>query len=181
MLSGPHFKFNGQNYSASAHQSPKMSLSIMMNRMKIAHRFIPTSSVRCFASPSMQLIKDLRAQTSAPIADCKKALEASDGDMNKAFQWLRERGSAKASDLGKREAIEGLVGIASNDTDGAIIQVCCETDFSQRNDHFQKFVGDVVTAAFLRVPPPPGPGIHSISIDAMSEQSLFDDKVPLKL
>jgi translation elongation factor EF-Ts len=59
--------------------------------------------------------------------------------------------------------------------------VCCETDFSQRNDHFQKFVGDVVTAAFLRVPPPPGPGIHSISIDAMSEQSLFDDKVPLKL
>lgn len=53
----------------------------------------------------------------------KKAIEASDGDMDKAFQWLRERGSAKASDLEKREAIEGLVGVMSTDTDGAIVQV----------------------------------------------------------
>lgn len=91
--------------------------------LRNAQRMAFKAPVRCFASPSMQLIKDLRAQTAAPIADCKKAIEASDGDMDKAFQWLRERGSAKASDLEKREAIEGLVGVVSNDTDGAIVQV----------------------------------------------------------
>jgi elongation factor Ts len=133
-------------------------------------------SVRGFASPGLQLIKDLRAQTSAPIADCKKALQESDGDMDKAFQWLRERGSAKASDLGKRDALEGLVGIVSSDTDAAIVQVCCETDFSQRNEFFQSFVGNVARTTFSRVPPPPGPGVHNVSIDALSKQSLYEDE-----
>lgn len=117
----------------------------------------------------MQLIKDLRAQTAAPISDCKKALEASEGDMDAAFQWLRERGSAKASDLGKREANEGLVAVVATDRCGAMVQVGCETDFSQRNADFQAFVGAVGRAAFDRVPPPPGlPGLPAdVSVDAL--------------
>ena len=66
----------------------------------------------------------LRGTTSAPIGECKKALEASDGDMDKAFDWLRAKGAAKASDLGKREANEGIVSVSQgSDFEAALVQV----------------------------------------------------------
>ena len=102
------------------------------------------------------------------------------GDMDAAFQWLRERGSAKASDLGKREANEGLVAVVATDRCGAMVQVGCETDFSQRNADFQAFVGAVGRAAFDRVPPPPGlPGLPAdVSVDALLRLDYTDDQVP---
>jgi len=66
----------------------------------------------------------LRTQTAAPIGDCKKAIEASNGDMKAAFEWLRKRGAAKASDLEGREAAEGLVAVAATDNEAAVLQVC---------------------------------------------------------
>ena len=69
---------------------------------------------RTFTSVNLASIKELRAKTSAPVSDCKKALDASDGDIDGAFDWLRQRGAAKASDLEKsgREANEGLVAVS---------------------------------------------------------------------
>lgn len=70
-------------------------------------------------------IKDLRARTSAPLADVKKALDASGGDTEKAFDWLRKRGAAKASDLEKagRATNQGLVAVFATDTEASVVQV----------------------------------------------------------
>ena len=64
----------------------------------------------------------LRVQTAAPVGDCKKAIEASGGDMQLAFEWLRKRGAAKASDLEGRAAAEGLVAVVATDHEAAVLQ-----------------------------------------------------------
>jgi len=91
------------------------------------------------------MIKELRDATALGIADCKKALTATDGDFDAAIKLLREKGAAVAAKRASKEAKEGM--IAANITDdaqsGAMLEVNCETDFVTRNEDFQAFVEEL--------------------------------------
>jgi elongation factor Ts len=90
-------------------------------------------------------VKDLRERTGAGMMDCKRALEESDGDVQKAVALLRERGLAAAAMKAGREAREGTVAsyIHPGGRVGVLIEVNCETDFVARTDQFQKLVRDL--------------------------------------
>ena len=92
-----------------------------------------------------KLIKELRERTQAGIADCKKALEACDGDMDKAAEYLREKGLSAVVKKAGRIASEGVVDsyIHGNGRIGVLVEVNCETDFVARNEVFKSFVRDV--------------------------------------
>ena len=81
-------------------------------------------------------VKELREITSAGMMDCKKALEACDGDIKKAIDWLRENGLAKAAKKENRIAAEGLGKIVINGNKAVILEVNSETDFVAKNDKF---------------------------------------------
>ena len=87
-------------------------------------------------------VKELRGRTGAGIMDCKRALAASDGDMEAATDWLRSKGLAAAARKAGRVAADGLVGlaVASDGHSSAVIEVNAETDFVARNQTFQAFV-----------------------------------------
>src|SRR5258708_25926436 len=93
------------------------------------------------------LVKDLREKTGAGMMDCKNALTASEGDVESAIDWLRKKGLAAAAKKSGRIASEGLVGVASDPREGAIVEVNAETDFVARNDQFQGFVREVAMLA----------------------------------
>ena len=90
-------------------------------------------------------IKELRAKTGAGIQDCQKALVASDGDMEKAVTYLREKGIASVAKKASRIAGEGVVGsyIHMGGKIGVLVEVNCETDFVARSDEFQNLVKDI--------------------------------------
>jgi elongation factor Ts len=90
-------------------------------------------------------VKELRDITQAGFMDCKRALEESDGDLERAIALLRERGQAAASKRAGREAREGLVGsyIHTGGRIGVLIEVNSESDFVARNEQFQKLVRDL--------------------------------------
>ncbi|MCR4605448.1 MAG: translation elongation factor Ts [Eubacterium sp.] len=95
------------------------------------------------------MVKELREMTSAGMADCKKALTNTDGDMDKAVEWLKENGLAKADKKAGRIAAEGIVCVKVSD-DGkraSIVEVNSETDFVAKNDKFQTFVAAVAAQA----------------------------------
>ena len=81
------------------------------------------------------------------MMDCKKALNEAAGDMDAALDWLRTKGLAAAQKKSSRTAAEGLVGVATNGTVGAAVEVNSETDFVAKNDQFQAFVKDVTAIA----------------------------------
>ncbi|MCK4563854.1 MAG: translation elongation factor Ts [Verrucomicrobia bacterium] len=95
------------------------------------------------------MIKELRDATSLGIADCKKALEETDGDFDGAIKILREKGAAVAAKRASKEAKEGVVqAIVSADAQSAaMIEVNCETDFVTRNEDFQAFVAELLGEA----------------------------------
>ena len=86
------------------------------------------------------LVKDLREKTGAGMMDCKHALAATSGDLEGAIDWLRKKGLSAAAKKSARVAAEGLVGVATQGTTGAVVEVNAETDFVGRNETFQKFV-----------------------------------------
>lgn len=108
-------------------------------------------SIRCrgLATASMDLLKELRTLSGAPIVDCKKALQNSDDNINAAMDWLREHGAAKTSSkVQGRVTTEGLVAIKVSD-DGksaSIVRVSSETDFAGRSAKFVDFVMNVAHA-----------------------------------
>ena len=91
------------------------------------------------------LIKDLRERTGAGMMDCKKALTEVGGDMDKAIDYLRTKGLAKAAKKAGREATEGAIVsyIHGGGRIGVLVEVNCETDFVARNEDFQGFTRDV--------------------------------------
>ncbi|MBT3909772.1 MAG: elongation factor Ts [Rhodospirillaceae bacterium] len=93
------------------------------------------------------LVKELREKTGAGMMDCKKALTETDGDLEGAVDWLRTKGLAAAAKKAGRAASEGLVGVAVDGANGAIVEINAETDFVARNDTFQGFVGSVANIA----------------------------------
>jgi len=86
------------------------------------------------------LVKELREKTGAGMMDCKKALTATDGDITKAIDWLREKGIAKAAKKQSRIAAEGICNVLVNGNEAVIYELNCETDFVAKNDDFQALV-----------------------------------------
>ena len=97
------------------------------------------------ADISAALVKELRERTGAGFMDCKQALTAADGDIEKAVSLLREKGLAAAAKKAGREAREGLISsyIHTGGRVGVLIEVNCETDFVARTDEFQRLVRDL--------------------------------------
>ena len=96
------------------------------------------------------LVKELREKTGAGMMDCKKALNATAGELEPAVDWLRKQGLAAASKKAGRVAAEGLIGVTTTGKDGVLVEVNSETDFVARNETFQEFVlkvADVALAA----------------------------------
>src|SRR5690606_24476883 len=92
-----------------------------------------------------QMVKELRERTQAGMMDCKRALEATGGDMEKAVAYLREKGMAAAAKKAGRVAAEGVIEsyIHPGGRIGVLIEVNCETDFVARNEGFQQFVREL--------------------------------------
>ena len=88
-------------------------------------------------------VQDLRKMSGAGMTDCKAALVENNADIDSAFQWLREKGIAKAQKKSTRDANEGLVSIMSNDNGSAIVEINSETDFVSRNNDFHSLVKDI--------------------------------------
>ena len=97
------------------------------------------------AEVTAALIKDLRERTGAGMSDCKKALVEVEGDMDKAIDYLRTKGLAKAAKKAGREATEGSVVsyIHGGGRIGVLVEINCETDFVARNEDFQAFTREV--------------------------------------
>jgi len=103
-----------------------------------------------------KLVRDLREKTGAGVMDCKKALAETNGDLEKAVVWLREKGVAAAAKRAGRTASEGAVGayIHAGGKLGVLIEINCESDFVARTEDFQRLVKDLamqVAAANPRV------------------------------
>jgi elongation factor Ts len=89
---------------------------------------------------SASMVKELRQKSGAGMMDCKKALQETDGVMEKAVDWLRKNGLSAVAKKSGRVAAEGLIGITVKENFGAIIEINSETDFVARNELFQNFV-----------------------------------------
>jgi elongation factor Ts len=128
-------------------------------------------------------VKALRELSGAGVMDCKRALEESDGDLEKASALLRERGQVAAAKRAGREAREGLVSsyIHTGGRIGVLIEVNCETDFVARTDQFQKLVRELaMQVAGLRPVYPTIESIPAAELDAKREQLLGDESINQK-
>jgi elongation factor Ts len=92
---------------------------------------------------SAKLVKQLRDKTGAGMMDCKKALTATDGNLDNAIDWLREKGIAKAEKKQSRIAAEGLCNVVINGNDAIVYELNSETDFVAKNDSFLNLLNEV--------------------------------------
>ena len=101
------------------------------------------------ANITAAMVKDLREITGAGMMDCKKALTATDGDMDKAVDFLREKGLAGAQKKAGRIAAEGIVDtkISADGKKAVVVEVNAETDFVAKNDKFKSYVAEVAAQA----------------------------------
>ena len=130
------------------------------------------------ADISAALVKELRERTGAGFMDCKQALVAADGDIEKATALLREKGLASAAKKSSREALEGLISsyIHTGGRVGVLIEVNCETDFVARTDEFQKLVRDLaVQVAGLAPLYVDAEGIPAADLEARKAELLTDE------
>lgn len=95
---------------------------------------------------NVNLIKELRARTNSGFVDCKKALEASNWNLESAIEWLKENGIAKAAKKAGRIAAEGLVTIAGDNKKAVLVELNSETDFVSKNETFKKLIEDIATS-----------------------------------
>ena len=120
------------------------------------------------AEISAKIVMELRGRTGAGMMDCKKALAAVDGDIEKAIDYLREKGLAAAAKKQSRIAAEGLVGsfVCKECATGALVEVNCETDFVAKTDKFKALVSDVAEQVAKKNP---------ADVDALLKQPFFKD------
>ena len=121
------------------------------------------------ANITAALVKELRERTQAGMMDCKKALMENDGDMDKAIDWLREKGLAQAAKKAGRIAAEGAVVqyITECGKVGAVVEVNCETDFVAKTDNFMNFANSVAKHVALANP---------ADIESLNAQKFVDDE-----
>ena len=100
---------------------------------------------------SAKMVKELREMTGAGMMDCKKALTQCDGDMDKAVDFLREKGLAAAAKKSSRVAAEGIVveAMADDAKTGVLVEINCETDFVAKNEDFKAFAAEVAKQALV--------------------------------
>jgi elongation factor Ts len=100
------------------------------------------------------MVKELRTRTGAGMMDCKKALVESDGDVEKAIEFLRVKGLSKAAKKAERETTEGLIVsyIHPGSKIGVLVEVNCETDFVARTDEFQAFAKNIAMQVAAAAP-----------------------------
>lgn len=120
------------------------------------------------------LVKELREISGAGMMDCKKALVETSGDLEAAVDWLRKKGLAAAAKKAGRVAAEGLVGVATEQKRGALVEVNSETDFVSRNEEFQRFVGTVARMALeaedlAQLTARPYPGTEATIADRLTQ------------
>ena len=94
-------------------------------------------------------VMELRKKTGAGVADCQKALKETNGDMEKAVDFLREKGIATAAKKASRIAAEGIVYATIQDKTGVLVEVNCETDFVAKGDQYKDFVASVIANAVI--------------------------------
>jgi len=128
------------------------------------------------ATISAKLVKELREKTGAGMMDCKKALQATDGDLDAAVDYLREKGISKAAKKADRIAAEGLVHVASKDNDAVIVEINSETDFVALNEDFQKLVQDIANH-ILEVKPEDIDALNKSEIDGQTVQDKITEAV----
>ncbi|RSK36826.1 translation elongation factor Ts [Bhargavaea beijingensis] len=97
------------------------------------------------AAVTAQMVKELRGKTGAGMMDCKKALTQTDGDMDAAVDFLREKGLASAAKKADRIAAEGTVSVETDGNKAVIFEINAETDFVAKNDAFQQLVSEIGT------------------------------------
>jgi elongation factor Ts len=97
------------------------------------------------AEVTAALVKELRERSGAGMSDCKNALVETKGDINSAIDWLRKKGIVKAEKKSDRVAAQGLIGVTTSGTTGAVVEVNSETDFVARNDQFQDMVAKITS------------------------------------
>ncbi|MCL2029470.1 MAG: translation elongation factor Ts [Deltaproteobacteria bacterium] len=103
------------------------------------------------------MVKELREKTNAGMMDCKKALGECGGDMEKAVDWLRQKGLMTARKRAGRATREGLIaaGVSTDQKRGALFELNCETDFVAKNEAFQKLAADILALLLMDSAPPP--------------------------
>ena len=117
-------------------------------------------------------VKELREKTGAGMLDCKKVLEEVNGDMEKAIDWLREKGIAKAAKKESRIAAEGLAQVKIDNNKAVILEVNCETDFVSKNENFISFIDDLANVLLKENPK---------DMDSANELKIDDETVSEKL
>lgn len=116
----------------------------------------------------IELIKELRERTGAGMMDCKHALEASNCDVEKAIDWLREKGIAKAQAKASRIAAEGLAEVLVDGNKAIIAEINCETDFVSKGEKFHALVADSVKVTLEK-------GCKSLDEAKEATKALFTD------
>ena len=96
----------------------------------------------------MNLIKELRDTTFAPLGDCKACLEEAEGDLDRAIELLKKKGVAKAGKKADRETNEGMIKVETRDGKTAALKLLCETDFVVKNEHFQTLFTQIFDKLF---------------------------------
>ena len=119
-----------------------------------------------------KLVKDLRDKTGAGMMDCKKALNETDGNLEKAMEWLRKKGIASAEKKSGRVAAEGSIGsyIHTGSRVGVLLELNCETDFVARGDIFQSLLKDVSMQVAAC------PNVEYVSIDEIPAEVVEKEK-----
>jgi elongation factor Ts len=119
-----------------------------------------------------KLVKDLRDKTGAGMMDCKKALNETDGNVEKALEWLRKKGIASAEKKSGRVAAEGSIGsyIHTGSRVGVLLELNCETDFVARGDIFQSLLKDVSMQVAAC------PNVEYVSIDQIPRDIVEKEK-----
>lgn len=119
-----------------------------------------------------KLVKDLRDKTGAGMMDCKKALGETSGDLEKAIEWLRQKGIASAEKKSGRVAAEGAVGsyIHTGSRVGVLLELNCETDFVARGEKFQNLLKDLAMQVAAC------PNVEYVSVDEIPEDVANKEK-----
>ncbi|XP_015966237.1 elongation factor Ts, mitochondrial [Arachis duranensis] len=136
-------------HSLSPFKSPSFAQSQRSESSSLLSHFTFLRGFSVSASDQMNLIKQLRERTSAPIKDVKAALVDSDWNIEEAQKELRKKGKVLASKKSSRTAAEGLLALAQNDSKAALIELNCETDFVARNEIFQHLALSLAKKALL--------------------------------
>ncbi len=124
---------------------------------------------------SASLVKELREKTGAGMLDCKKALEATNANIEEAINWLREKGISKAAKKAERIAAEGLAAIYTEGNVAAIVEVNSETDFVAKNSEFVSMV-DAILKAIVKNDPKTNEEVLALNVDGMTINDLIVEK-----